>query len=270
MHGLVDTPSTENLLKRAQAGDREALEALLVAVQPQLYRFSMKMCRHTEDAEDVLQDSMLSVARALKDFRGGSSLSTWAFTIARRFCIKKRRQRRYAPKQEESLEHLKPAEKEGLSSSVPNPEEQVEATEVWQQVQVAISALDPAYREILVLRDIEGLTAKEVASVVGLSVSAVKSRLHRARGQLRASLTGTDTRSNPACPDIRKIFSEHLEGDLSPDICATMQAHVSACTACARECDGLKAVLNACSTAPCEVPAGVQEQVKRALRAVMD
>ena len=169
MHGLVDTPSTENLLKRAQAGDREALDDLLVAVQPQLYRFSMKMCRHTEDAEDVLQDSMLSVARALKDFRGGSSLSTWAFTIARRFCIKKRRQRKHAPKQEE-LGTLKPSGKRRSVSSVPNPEEQVGQIEVWQQVRAAISALDPAYREILVLRDIEGLTAKEVATVVGLSV----------------------------------------------------------------------------------------------------
>lgn len=82
---------TSQLLERARGGDAAALEALLRAVQPQLYRFSMKMCRHTEDAEDVLQDSMMTLARSFRDFRGASSLSTWLFTIARSFCIKKRR-----------------------------------------------------------------------------------------------------------------------------------------------------------------------------------
>ena len=195
-------------------------------------------------------------------------LSWWLLTLdlgvhhRAAFCIKRRQ--KICTQAEESLEHLKPAKR------VCRPPCPILRSRLRQPKlaagQVAVSALDPAYR--IVLRDIEGLTAKEVASVVGLSVSAVKS-LRRARGQLRASLTGRYPFKS-SVPDIRKIFSEHLEGDLSPDICATIRAHVSACTACARECDGLKAVLNACSTAPCEVPAGVQEQVKRALRAVMD
>ena len=85
--------ATEALLSRAAAGDDAALEALLEAVQPQLYRFSMKMCRHSADAEDVLQDSLLAAARSIRTFRGDATLSTWLFTIARRFCIKERRKR---------------------------------------------------------------------------------------------------------------------------------------------------------------------------------
>ena len=100
---------TSVLLERARRGDEAALEQLLSAVQPQLYRFSMKMCRHTEDAEDVLQDSMMTLARSFRDFRGASSLSTWLFTIARSFCIKKRRKSKFAPQREESLEQLAPA-----------------------------------------------------------------------------------------------------------------------------------------------------------------
>ena len=85
--------ATEALLSRAAAGDDAALEALLEAVQPQLYRFSMKMCRHSADAEDVLQDSLLAAARSIRTFRGDATLSTWLFTIARRSCIKERRKR---------------------------------------------------------------------------------------------------------------------------------------------------------------------------------
>lgn len=253
------------LLERAREGDEEALEQLLSAVQPQLYRFSMKMCRHTEDAEDVLQDSMLTLARSFRDFRGASSLSTWLFTIARSFCIKKRRKSKFAPEREESLEQLAPTERATIQSEAPGPHEHAESAEVWQQVQAAIGRLEPAYREVLVLRDIEGLRAKEVAEVVGITVPAVKSRLHRARTQLREKLAATPYRRRPGCPDIRKVFSQHLEGDLSPDICSTMEAHVASCPACAAECDGLKAALNACATAPCEVPAEVQRRVRTAL-----
>ena len=124
----------------------------------------------------------------------------------------------------------------------------------------------PEYREILVLRDIEGLTAREVAEVTGLSVPAVKSRLHRARHELRGKLSHAPHRPSPGCPDIRTVFSKHLEGDLSADICSTMGAHVATCASCASECDGLKEALHACSTAPCGIPDAVQSRVKEALR----
>jgi len=261
---------TSQLLERARGGDDAALEQLLSAVQPQLYRFSMKMCRHTEDAEDVLQDSMMTLARSFRDFRGASSLSTWLFTIARSFCIKKRRKGKFAPEREESLEQLAPAEQQRIRSATPGPHEQAESAEIWRQVQAGIQRIEPAYREILVLRDIEGLRAKEVAEIVGISVPAVKSRLHRARAELREHLATTPYQPQPGCPNIRKVFSEHLEGDLSPDICSTMEAHVANCPACATECDGLKAALNVCSTAPCEVPAAVQQRVHEALRATLD
>lgn len=264
-----NTVDTAALLYNAQNGDPEALEDLLKAVQPQLYRFSLKMCRHEEDAEDVLQDSMLSIARSFRDFRGDSSLSTWLYTITRSFCIKKRRKSKFAPSHEESLETLPRSHQSNLQSSLKNPQEIAESAEIWRQVQAGISLIEPAYREILVLRDIEGLSAKEVGEIVGLSVSAVKSRLHRARSQLREKLTMTPYHPNANCPDIRRIFSEHLEGDLSPDICSTMEAHVATCPACAIECSGLKQAFNACSTATYEVPKQVRIKIQTKLRAVL-
>ena len=258
-----------HLLEKARQGDMAALEVLLGEVQPQLYRFSMKMCRHTEDAEDVLQESMLTMARSFRDFRGASSLSTWLFAIARSFCIKKRRKSKFAPKRVESLEQLSLPEQQGIRSVEPNPHELVESAQVWQQVQAAIRQIEPSYREVLVLRDIEGLRAKEVAEIVGIGVPAVKSRLHRARSQLREELASVPYQPRPGCPNIRKIFSKHLEGELSPDICSSMESHVADCPVCSIECSGLKQALNACSTAPCEVPAAVQARVQVALREVL-
>ena len=251
-----------DLLRRAQQGDALAMEALLREVQPQLYRFSMKMCRHSADAEDVLQNSLMAMARTLRDFRGEASLSTWLFTIARRFCIKQRRKSKFAPSEERTL-HDEAAE---LPAETPSPHDLAESAEVWAIVQQAIAALEPAYREVLVLRDIEGLSAKEVAQVVELSVPAVKSRLHRARAQLRERLALSPYAPAPGCPNIREVFSKHLEGDLSASVCSTMEAHVAECPVCAAECDGLRSALAACSAAPCEVPEAVQNRVRESLR----
>jgi RNA polymerase sigma-70 factor (ECF subfamily) len=171
---------------------------------------------------------------------------------------------------EESLEQLAPAQQSRIQSASPDPHEQVESAEIWRQVHTGIQRIEPAYREVLVLRDIEGLRAKEVAEIVGISVPAVKSRLHRARAELREQLAATPYRPQPGCPNIRKVFSQHLEGDLSPDICSTMEAHVANCPVCAAECDGLKAALNACSASPCDVPEAVQERVQEALRAALE
>jgi RNA polymerase sigma-70 factor, ECF subfamily len=258
------------LLERARSGDNSALEALLLAVQPQLYRFSMKMCRHTEDAEDVMQDSMMTLARSFRDFRGASSFSTWLFTIVRSYCIKKRRKSKFAPEREESLEQLDPAEQQQILSPIPDPQKQAESAEIWREVHAAIQCIKPSYREVLVLRDIEGLSAKEVAEVVGISVPAVKSRLHRARDDLRTHLAATPYRPGPNCPNIRKVFSKHIEGELSTEICSAMESHIANCQTCAAECDGLKSALNACSSSPCaEVPVAVQQRVKESLRLVL-
>ncbi len=267
---MATSSEQATLLERARGGDDAALEALLRTVQPQLYRFSMKMCRHTEDAEDVLQDSMIALARSFRDFRGGSSLSTWLYTITRSFCIKKRRKSKFAPAQEESLEGLPSGERERLESATPDAHAQAEAAEIWQGVQTGIRQLEPTYREVLVLRDVEGLSAKEVAAVVGISVAAVKSRLHRARAYLRDQLAKQPYSPRPGCPDIRHVFSQHLEGELSADICSNMESHVQACPQCSAECTGLREALAACSTSPCEVPTVIQEKVHRALRTALD
>ena len=95
---------TQNLLEAARAGDPVALEALLERFQPRVYRFGMKMCRDQEDAEDVLQETLLAMARTIRDFRGASSVTTWLYTIARSFCIKKRRKSKFAPDHIESLD----------------------------------------------------------------------------------------------------------------------------------------------------------------------
>jgi RNA polymerase sigma-70 factor (ECF subfamily) len=116
------------------------------------------MCGDSEDAKDVLQDTLLAASRTVGDFRGDSSVSTWLYTIARSFCIKRRRRSKFAPLGELSLDHDAPV----LPSSMPAPDELAARGEVKRSLAIALEALDPASREVLILRDMEGLTAPEV------------------------------------------------------------------------------------------------------------
>src|SRR5688572_29934547 len=172
------------LLSAARGGDKAALEKLIERHQAQVYRFGMKMCRDPEDARDVLQDTLLAMARSVRDFRGASSISTWLYSIARGACIKKRRRSKFAPEHESSLDAADVREQE-LSDGRARPDEALATKEIERALEAAIEALEPMYREVLVLRDAEGLSAKEVSEVLGLSVEAVKSRLHRARLAIR-------------------------------------------------------------------------------------
>jgi len=92
----MDEQTDSTVLDAARAGDARALEMLLERHQAQVYRFGLKMCRDPEDAKDVLQDTLLAMARSVRDFRGASSISTWLYAIARSFCIKKRRRSTFA------------------------------------------------------------------------------------------------------------------------------------------------------------------------------
>jgi RNA polymerase sigma-70 factor (ECF subfamily) len=263
------------LLDRARAGDRQALDDLLERHQRRVYRFGLKMCRDPEDARDVLQETLLAVARTVKDFRGAASVSTWLYTIARSFCLKKRRRSKFAPEQEESLEARTPGEEaRQIPDPARHPDEELAGRQIEAALEHAIGALEPMYREVLVLRDVEGLTAPEVAEVMGLSVEAVKSRLHRARLAVReavAPLLGVPAGPTPApaasCPDVVELFSRHLEGEISSSVCADMERHLAACPGCRSRCDSLQRTLAVCRSAPLpEVPKAVQADVRRALR----
>ncbi|HXX68955.1 MAG TPA: sigma-70 family RNA polymerase sigma factor [Polyangiaceae bacterium] len=263
----------EELLAAIRAGNDAAIGMLLARHAPAIYRFGVKMCRDSEDAKDVLQDTLLAAARGIREFRGASSLSTWLYTVARSFCIKKRRASKFAPTQTVSLNDHASA----MDAPAPDraPDEAAADRELSTLLDRAIAELEPANREVLVLRDVEGLTAPEVAQVLGVSVDAVKSRLHRARAEVRAKLEAALPRAERAsegaagrgCPDVVALFSRFLEGEIGAADCAAMQAHVAMCKRCNAACDSLKHTLALCrAESRGDVPSDVQELVRKALR----
>lgn len=254
----------EALIDAARAGDRTALERLIERHQGRVFRFGMNMCRHPEDAEDVLQETLLTVARSIGDFRGGSSFSTWLYTIARSYCIKKRRKSKFAPTHEQSIEQDASREVARLEHPGEAPDDAVTNRELAATLRDAIQRLDSDQREVLLLRDVEGLKASEVAETLGLSVAAVKSRLHRARTRLRELVTPMlEPAPDASCPDVLTLYSERLEGDVSPELCAEMERHLATCARCTATCDSLKATLSSCRRLPTpEVP----DEIRRALR----
>jgi len=269
--------SDPQLLAAAQAGDPKALDELIQRHQRRVYRFGLKMCRDPEDAKDVLQDTLIAAARTIKDFRGASSVSTWLYTIARSFCIKHRRRSKFAPDQEESLESREPGlEARQVMDPTRAPDEELVGRQIEGALERAIADLDPMYREVLVLRDVEGLSAPEVAEIMGLTVEAVKSRLHRARLSVREVLAPILSHepagaraepASPACPDIVQLFSRHLEGEISGDLCATMERHLAKCPTCEARCDSLQRTLALCKNAGLpEVPVAVQNSVRKAIK----
>lgn len=262
----VDTPSDAALLDDYRAGSEAALAAVLRRHAPSVHRFGLKMCRDPDDAKDVLQDTLLAAARGARDFRGGSSLSTWLYTIARSFCIKKRR------RSEPPHASLDDDDAVQLASPLSAPDEAAADREIGASLQAAIAALQPQYREVLLLRDVEGLSAKEVAEVVGIGVDAVKSRLHRARMMVRARMAPLLTPNleprAATCPDITAILSRYLEGEIGPQQCKEMDRHIAGCARCRAECDSLRRVLALCTREARggALPPEVQRVVEKAFR----
>lgn len=253
------------LLEAARTGERDALEALLERYQARIYRFGLRLCGDPSDAEDVVQETMLAMAKALPSFRGESSLSTWLYSIARSYCARRRRRR--------PVEDLAALDAEGpeVQDPAPNAERIAEDRELELALGAAIARLPEPDREVLVLRDVEGLTAPEVAKVVGLSVDAVKSRLHRARLKVRNRLAPLWERPEetplPSCPDVLSLFSRHLEGEISAQVCAEMEQHLAGCRRCEGACTSLKRTLSLCAASPVpEVPPEVQARIRAAVR----
>ncbi len=185
----------QDLIAASRAGNSAALDELVRTHQGRVYGFAMRMCRNVEDAKDILQETFLGMIRSIREFREESKFSTWLYRIAANACLKKRRRGVHdpAPEQELSLDDLMPRpDAEGRKPEIPDWSEDAERAllrgELSERMEAAIDKLPKEYKIVLVLRDVEGLSADETAQAVGLSVAAVKSRLHRARVFVRREL----------------------------------------------------------------------------------
>lgn len=243
----------------ARGGDREALEALLAAHAPALARFAGRLCDDAATADDVVQETLIAAVRGLGDLRDPAAFRSWLFAIARSQCGRQRR-----------IKRGETFEEAGYAFEGPGPDGVAAAAEHGGALDGAIRALDEKYREVLVLRDIEGWTAPEVAAAVGVPVDTVKTRLHRARSAVRARLAPTlGPGPGTACPDVVERYSAFLEGEIGSVECASLQAHVEGCPSCNAACASLKKTVNLCKESGARVPADVQDRVRRALAVVV-
>ena len=192
-----DTPALTDaeLVARAKGGDLDAFEALMTRFERRVYSLALRMLRQEEDAEDVTQQTFLSVLENLAGFRGEASFATWLLRIASHAALKIIRKRKGL----ETVSLEEATEPGDQSDAVPHPEyiadwrqspeQLVELNETRRLLDEALDQLDEKHRLVFLLRDVEGLSVKETAEALGLTEANTKVRLLRARLQLRELLT---------------------------------------------------------------------------------
>lgn len=177
----------EELIARVKKGDYDAFERLVRKYEARIFHHCLKFLNNQDEAEDILQETFLQVYKSLDSFRGEAAFSTWLIKIATNNCLMRIRKK----KKVDIVSIDKPIEIDG--SQLPreivdwskNPFLQVSNDEIRAVLDQAISGLPDDKRVILVLKDVEGFSNIEIAKMLGISVAAVKSRLHRARLYVR-------------------------------------------------------------------------------------
>ncbi len=181
-----------DLLARIQRDEPGAFEAFVDRFGDRIYGFGIRVCGHTEDAQDVFQETLIQAYRKLAELKHPEALKSWLYRVASNACLMKRRKGKYEPARELSLEELMPKGKEGPKAEIPDPsalpDEEAEREEMRALVREAIAELPEHYRITIVLRDMEHLSTKEVARSLDIAETAVKMRLHRARLMVRETL----------------------------------------------------------------------------------
>ena len=182
------------LVRDAARGDRQAIERLLMRAQEVAFRFSLLVSGHVDDAEDVMQDALLKTYRYVGRIRNPAAFRTWLYRTVRNACLMKRRRRVDDPARLVSLD-AEPGSPEGRATldvrdEAKTPDEIAMNNWLGRRLRQALRTLPPGYRVIVFLREIEGLSTREVAKLTGLSEANVKTRLHRARMLLREQLEG--------------------------------------------------------------------------------
>jgi len=183
------------LARQLLDGKPEAFDRFVDHFRAKIFNYSQLVCGHREDAEEVVQETLLNVFEKFSQLREPEHVRAWVFRIAKNVCLIKRRKSIYAPQQEDSLDELMPAR--GTSGNPMKieiadwsglPEDEVLRSELQRALDDAIAEMPEIYRSVMLLRDVEELSTEETAHVLGVNTDAVKTRLHRARLLARKKL----------------------------------------------------------------------------------
>jgi RNA polymerase sigma-70 factor (ECF subfamily) len=181
------------LLRAAQGGSQAAMERLLMKAQEIAYRCSLLVCGHADDADDAMQEALLKTYRHAAQIKEPAAFRTWLYRTVKNACLISRRRRVDEPAWLHSLDETSEA-RDGTMQALDvedpgrRPDQVLENSRLRRSLHRALQTLPPESRLIVFLREVEGLSTREVASVVGISEANVKTRLHRARLRLRQHL----------------------------------------------------------------------------------
>ncbi|MFD7234914.1 RNA polymerase sigma factor [Streptomyces syringium] len=173
----------ERLIKAAQDGDVASLTTVVMESQPHVRRFALSLCSSPQDAEDAAQEALIILYRKIGTLRATGALASWMFRIVRNECL--RQVRLLVSRSDEATAGPE-------AGAEPSAEDAVLHRLEAERIAAAVSALPRDQRQVLIMRDVQGLPGRTVAHSLGLSSAAMKSRLHRARAALRHSLAVTD------------------------------------------------------------------------------
>ena len=191
----MDKENEVELARELTNGSLEAFDRFVENFRTKIFQYSLLMCGHRDDAEDVAQDTLLKIFENFDQLREPEKVRGWVFRIARNACLMKRRKSVFAPAQELSLDELMPAHdhhgggrKLEIADWSALPDAQALQSELKEELETAIGELPEIYRSVILLRDVEELTTEETAQVLDVNVDVVKTRLHRARLAVRQKL----------------------------------------------------------------------------------
>ncbi len=198
----METVNENNLLHKARNGDVGAFEELTTAYYSKVYSICYRMLNNTEDAYEQAQETFIKAFKYIKDFKGNCAISTWLYRIATNVCldfIRKNKKKKVISIEQNTFEDLQL--KDSLISENPGPEKVAETNAQKQAIKEAMDKMNEKNRLAIILRDFMGLSYDEISDTMKIPVGTVKSRISRARNELRELL----------CKDKEHLFTDYVK-----------------------------------------------------------